>query len=125
MIDRSLCQFQLLRFSGLPGYPRTDQAVTEMLDAMQHSFSSEELLAGAVAEMLRVFRRCPAPADVYDAGDLGCQDGVPEAQKLRRMRAETITSVREYLKQPDNPKLAKWLRKRYPEAQEQEPPEAA
>jgi hypothetical protein len=53
MIDRSFCNSQLRRLSGLPGYNfLTDEAKIEVLDAMQKFFHVERFLEQAVDDLL-------------------------------------------------------------------------
>jgi hypothetical protein len=70
MIDRMYCQEQLLRFSGLPGYPKTDEGRRSLIDAMQgaFSFAGQEALRRWVEDSLRGRDRCPLPRDAYQSG---------------------------------------------------------
>ena len=70
MIDRMYCQDQLLRFSGLPGYPKTEEGRRSLLDAMQGAFvlAGREKLRRWVEDSLRSRDRCPLPRDAYGAG---------------------------------------------------------
>ena len=70
MIDRMYCQEQLLRFSGLPGYPKTDEGRRSLIDAMQGAFASagQSALRRWVEDSLCYRDRCPLPRDAHVGG---------------------------------------------------------
>lgn len=68
LLDRIFCKQQLDRMSGLPGFPRKGEAEAAMLDAFQKAFTTEHQVRQCIDDWLRTERRCPVPADVWDAG---------------------------------------------------------
>lgn len=70
MIDRTYCQNQLLRLSGLPGYPKTDDGKRSLIDAFQGAFgfAGQEALRRWIDDVLRHTDRCPWPCDAYKRG---------------------------------------------------------
>lgn len=70
MIDRTYCQEQLLRLSGLPGYPKTDDGKRSLIDAFQGAFgfAGQEKLRRWIDDVLRHTDRCPLPRDAYKRG---------------------------------------------------------
>lgn len=70
MIDRQYCQEQLLRLSGLPGYPKTDDGKRSLIDAFQgaFAFAGKDALRRWIDETLRYAEKCPLPRDAYRRG---------------------------------------------------------
>ena len=68
VLDRIFCKQQMDRLTQLFGFPRKPESVNAFLDALQRAFPSEHQVRLWIDDILRNERRCPVPADVYEAG---------------------------------------------------------
>lgn len=86
MIDRTYCTEQLLRFSGLPGFPKTEDGRRSLVDAMQgaFSFADREALRRWADDVLRECDRCPVPRDAYRQGKAVSPAPTPAATQCFR-----------------------------------------
>lgn len=75
-LDRQYCYEQSLRFSGLPGYPKTDDGRRSLIDAMHGAFAfgGPSVVRRWVDDCLRCCDRCPLPRDAYRAGAVGAPE---------------------------------------------------
>jgi len=69
--DRQFCSEQMARLSGLPGYPKTEEAKREFIDTLQGAFSfvgGGDVLRQWVTDVLHEVEFCPSQADAWRAG---------------------------------------------------------
>ena len=68
--DREFCSAQMARLSGLPGYPKTDEAKRSFIEALHgaFAFAGADALRRWIQDALETCDRCPLPRDVYGAG---------------------------------------------------------
>lgn len=64
--DHDGCREQILRFSGLMGWPKRPEGVQELISVATNSFQTLVALRRAVDELLRSAKRCPVPSDLYE-----------------------------------------------------------
>lgn len=64
--DRDGCRAQILRFSGLPGWPKRPEGVQELVDVAQNAFQTLAALTRAIDSLQRTAKRCVVPSDLYE-----------------------------------------------------------
>lgn len=61
---RKHCKGQIMRFSGLPFFPLTEEGLRELVDALERWTLTEAHATAVVDELSEESQRCPTPASI-------------------------------------------------------------
>ncbi len=93
-IPRTFAKQQIKRLAGIPFFPVTDSAITEMVDALQQAIS-ENLAANVVSAFVEestAASRCPTAGDIRRAV-LACAAAVPKMPRCNVCNSTGFVTV--------------------------------